>query len=82
MLVYAFSPEAGTMSRLRLPLVLISIALTISSSSPRLPRTHARPPHSRSTCGAALSDATDGRSVPTPSPASLYYTSCPFHCNA
>jgi hypothetical protein len=73
------------MPRLRLPLVLLlPIALTVllllSTSSPR-PRPPAPQPLS---CGAALSDATDGRWVPTPSPAPppLYSPSCPFHRNA
>ncbi|OEL14980.1 Protein trichome birefringence-like 12 [Dichanthelium oligosanthes] len=73
------------MPRLRLPLVLLlPIALTIillllaSSPSSRLPTPQPLP------CGAALSDAADGRWVPTPSPAPprLYSPSCPFHRNA
>lgn len=74
------------MPRLRLPLVLLlPIALTIillilfpSSPSPRSPPPQPLP------CGAALSDAADGRWVPTPSPAPppLYSPSCPFHRNA
>ncbi|KAK8445527.1 hypothetical protein SEVIR_9G338100v4 [Setaria viridis] len=73
------------MPRLRLPLVLLlPIALTVllllSTSSPR-PRPPALQPLP---CGAALSDAADGRWVPTPSPAPppLYSPSCPFHRNA
>ncbi|CAL4923694.1 unnamed protein product [Urochloa decumbens] len=73
------------MRRLRLPLVLLlPIALTIllllSTSSPR-----PRPPTPQPLpCGAALSDAADGRWVPTPPPAPppLYSPSCPFHRNA
>ncbi|CAN6324644.1 unnamed protein product [Urochloa humidicola] len=76
------------MRRLRLPLVLLlPIALTIfllllSTSSPRT-----RPPTPQPLplpCGAALSDAADGRWVPTPTPAPppLYSPSCPFHRNA
>ncbi|CAL4940494.1 unnamed protein product [Urochloa decumbens] len=73
------------MPRLRLPLILLlSIALTIllllSTSSPR-----PRPPTPQPLpCGAALSDAADGRWVPTPTPAPppLYSPSCPFHRNA
>ncbi|KAG0550319.1 hypothetical protein BDA96_01G328200 [Sorghum bicolor] len=74
------------MPRLRLPLVLLlPIALTLLlfllfPSSPR-PRS---PPPQPLPCGAALSDAADGRWVPTPSPAPppLYSPSCPFHRNA
>ncbi|KAG2583556.1 protein trichome birefringence-like 12 isoform X1 [Panicum virgatum] len=74
------------MPRLRLPVVLLlPITLTIlllllftSSPRPRLPTPQPLP------CGAALSDAADGRWVPTPSPAPppLYSPSCPFHRNA
>ncbi|XP_066339821.1 protein trichome birefringence-like 12 [Miscanthus floridulus] len=76
------------MPRLRLPLVLLlPIALTIllflffpSSPRPRSPQPQPLP----LPCGAALSDAADGRWVPTPSPAPppLYSPSCPFHRNA
>lgn len=74
------------MPRLRLPLLLfLPIALTIlifllfpSSPRPRSPLPQPLP------CGAALSDAADGRWVPTPSPVPppLYSPSCPFHRNA
>ena len=75
------------MPRLRLPLVLLPIALTIllflffpSSPRPRSPQPQPLP----LLCGAALSDAADGRWVPTPSLAlpPLYSPSCPFHRNA
>ncbi|KAF8697850.1 hypothetical protein HU200_035342 [Digitaria exilis] len=74
------------MLRLRHPLVLLLLPITLtilllhfaSSPPPSSPTPQPVP------CGAALSDATDGRWVPTPSPAPppLYSASCPFHRNA
>ena len=57
----------------------VLLLLLLIPSSPPPP-----PPHSPVPCGAAPSDATAGRWVPTPSPPSppLYTPSCPFHRNA
>ncbi|XP_040376908.1 protein trichome birefringence-like 12 [Oryza brachyantha] len=74
------------MPRLRLPLLLLlPITLTIFLLLPSSPPPPPRPPHQPPLpCGAAPTDATAGRWVPSPDPAPppLYTSSCPFHRNA
>lgn len=64
---------------LLLPVALTTLILLFPSSTPPRP-----PPLQPLPCGAALSDAYDGRWVPTPEPAppTIYSPSCPFHRNA
>jgi hypothetical protein len=78
------SPVASAMRRLRLrlplllfPLLAIAAVLCLLS----LPSRRSPPPEPPLPCGAAPSDATAGRWVPTPEPvpAPLYTASCPFH---
>ncbi|CAD6252155.1 unnamed protein product [Miscanthus lutarioriparius] len=66
--------------RLRLPLLLLfTIAAVLCLLF--LPSRRSPPPEPPLPCGAAPSDATAGRWVPTPEPvpAPLYTASCPFH---
>uniref|UniRef100_A0ACD5TBJ9 Uncharacterized protein n=1 Tax=Avena sativa TaxID=4498 RepID=A0ACD5TBJ9_AVESA len=74
------------MPRPRLPLLLLlPVTVTVTVLLLLIPSSRPPPPpHSPIPCGAAPSDATAGRWVPTPPPLPppLYTPSCPFHRNA
>ncbi|TKW38405.2 hypothetical protein SEVIR_1G111900v4 [Setaria viridis] len=80
----ASSPEASAMRRLRfcLPFLLLLVTVTIRALLSRFAR-RVSPPEPLP-CGAAPTDATAGRWVPTPHPVPppLYAASCPFHRNS
>jgi len=77
------SPEASAMRRLRLRLPFL-LLLPVTAAILILLSRRVPPPQPPLPCGAALSDATAGRWVPTPRPAPppLYSASCPFHRNS
>ncbi|OEL21678.1 Protein trichome birefringence-like 12, partial [Dichanthelium oligosanthes] len=67
--------------RLRLPSLLLLVTVTILILLSQLARRVSPPQPQPLPCGAAPSDATAGRWVPTPRPVPppLYSASCPFH---
>ncbi|CAN6242776.1 unnamed protein product [Urochloa humidicola] len=82
----ASPPEAGAMRRLRfrLPCLLLVTAAILVLPSRLARRVSPPPPEKALPCGAAPSDATAGRWVPTPHPVPppLYDAFCPFHRNS